>query len=200
MEKPKQIITYIAIKNNLDWDKTYEDIRTKNIPCNKDIKEYCKTHDFSNVVYILDQEYPNVLKNTRKPPFVLFYEGDLTALNNLEDTLYFTALNNNFKVNFNNLILVGKDDKGYYISVKGILKLRTTDSVIEAVRVAMVLANKIVITQYNDNEINAIRIGVARALETGKDIYCQPTSEVGTLNNRLIKEGAYLAETEQDLL
>lgn len=200
MLSTKQIITYIAIKNELDWDKTYEDIRNKRFSTDDKMENYFETHDLRNVLTILDQEYPSVLKNVRKPPFVLFYEGNLDALNNLEDSIYVTALNNNFKIDFNNLVLVGKDDKGYYISVRGILKLRTTDSIIEAVRVAMLLAGKVVITHTNSNYNNAIQIGVACALDAGKNIYCQPTSEVGTINNRLIKEGAYLAETEQDLL
>lgn len=200
MLSTKQIITYIAIKNELDWDKTYEDIRNKRFSTDEKMENYFETHDLSNVLTILDQEYPSVLKNVRKPPFVLFYEGNLDALNNLEDTIYRSGFSNNFTIPMLKLIFVGKDKKGYYVMVRGILKLRTINSVEEATKIAMVLANKIVITQYNDNETNAIRTGVLCALEAGKDIYCQPTSEVGTLNNRLIKEGAYLAETEQDLL
>ena len=68
----KQILVNLVIKNNGNWESTYEDITSKNYPDDAPIT--------CNVISILDDEYPSSLKQGHKPPFALFYEGNTHLL------------------------------------------------------------------------------------------------------------------------
>ena len=75
----RNILVNLSLKYHGDWDKIYEAI------CKKEV---FKTEDFlskkvdypGNFITILDEEYPPHLKNVCKPPFVLFYYGDISLL------------------------------------------------------------------------------------------------------------------------
>lgn len=76
-----EILLYLAIKNDGNWDKIYHDILLKaNI--NEEEYEPLKASIKSKYVTLLDDDYPTVLKSMVKPPFVLFYYGDLSILTN----------------------------------------------------------------------------------------------------------------------
>lgn len=82
MLQPKQILLFLAIHHEGDWEKMYADIRNKdmvNLYGEKTILDTCNAYT-GNFITILDKEYPESIKRGLKPPFVLFYEGDINLL------------------------------------------------------------------------------------------------------------------------
>ena len=81
-----EILAYISIKFLGDWDKIY-DFASSHPQIDY---EECK-RILSNIPYkfvtMLDKDYPSELKHVYKPPFVLFYLGDLSLLNHIENNL-----------------------------------------------------------------------------------------------------------------
>ena len=74
-----EILLYLSLKYEGDWDKIYEAIKQK-----KDFSEQeflsLKSKHKSNYITILNDNYPTALKDCFKPPFVLFYYGDINLL------------------------------------------------------------------------------------------------------------------------
>ena len=63
----------LSILHGGDWDAIYADVRNHNVPeIPEDLPE--------NAITILDEEYPESLRHSPKPPFVLWREGDPTLL------------------------------------------------------------------------------------------------------------------------
>lgn len=74
------VVTYFSLKYHGDWKKIYDAIKNKEkIDDNHYLilKEKC---DYK-IMTILDENYPQVLKNIYQPPFALFYHGDINLLN-----------------------------------------------------------------------------------------------------------------------
>ena len=75
----RNFLIYFAIKYSGDFDKIYQAIINKELVEQKDIEQIKRSN--ISAVTILDLEYPNSLKTCYKPPFVLFYKGDISLLN-----------------------------------------------------------------------------------------------------------------------
>lgn len=77
MLSARNILIFLNKKNSGDWNKMYHDIQNReNYPDdNVDITQY------HNVTTLVDPDYPTKLKQSFKPPFCLFWEGDLSLLN-----------------------------------------------------------------------------------------------------------------------
>lgn len=95
MLKGRDILIYLAIKYNGDWNKIYEAIR------NKELVNEPEVHDtIANIPQdlktcaIIDETYPDSMKHMYKPPFVFFYKGDI---NTVSRRLVAVAGNNKFK-------------------------------------------------------------------------------------------------------
>lgn len=75
-----EILIGLSIIHNGDWNLIYEDIKKHNNPLkNINIEEKIKK---SNAITIMDVNlYPDRLRNSSKPPFVLFYKGNINLLN-----------------------------------------------------------------------------------------------------------------------
>lgn len=76
----RNVLIYLAIKYKGDWDKIFLSIKDRESIDEEELKKAvssvkCKT------VTILDKDYPAQLKEIYKPPFVLFYYGDLALAN-----------------------------------------------------------------------------------------------------------------------
>lgn len=81
MLKGRDIIVYLAIKYNGDWNTIYEAIRNKELVNEQEVHEAIASIPKDlKVLTIIDQEYPDKLKQMYKPPFVLFYKGALRQL------------------------------------------------------------------------------------------------------------------------
>ncbi len=83
--KGREILVYLAIKHNGDWDKIYYDIQQKTPIESEEIVKNVLQNIKSNYITIIDKEYPKCLKINFKPPFVLFYYGDISLLNNSDN-------------------------------------------------------------------------------------------------------------------
>lgn len=59
----------LHIKYEGDWDAIYENIRDKNIP--DDLEKCVEDVDLDMYCTILDEDYPQRLKQRFKPPFVI---------------------------------------------------------------------------------------------------------------------------------
>ncbi|MCQ2800586.1 MAG: DNA-protecting protein DprA [Bacilli bacterium] len=73
------ILIHLAVKYGGDFDRIYEAMKAKeDVPYETALKTFqslkCK------VMTILDYDYPAKLKQAFKPPFVLFYYGDISLL------------------------------------------------------------------------------------------------------------------------
>lgn len=75
----REIIAYFAVKNGGDWDSIMNSISTKKDIDENELQEVVKgiKHPF---ITIMDSEYPECLKQVFKPPFILFYEGNISLL------------------------------------------------------------------------------------------------------------------------
>lgn len=85
--KAKQILLALSLMYDGNWNEIFNRIQTKNIPSENEMENVIK--DFTgNFITILDEEYPESLKQAYKPPFVLFYDGNLDLLiNNVQNKL-----------------------------------------------------------------------------------------------------------------
>lgn len=75
----KEILVYLSIVHNGNWNSIYKDILEKRQIDKIDLDEKLKNFNV-NYITLLDQDYPISLKNTLKPPFVLFYKGNIKLL------------------------------------------------------------------------------------------------------------------------
>jgi DNA processing protein len=76
----EEILVYLSIIHNGDWNKIYQDILEKT-PINKElVKEKIKELDCSYIT-LTNKNYPTCLKSIFKPPFVIFYKGNIDLLN-----------------------------------------------------------------------------------------------------------------------
>lgn len=83
----KEIIAYLSIINEGRWDDIYQCIVKKEYPANDEEIKNALSKLKSKYITILDDEYPQSLKNIFKPPFVLFYHGDISLLNETNNIL-----------------------------------------------------------------------------------------------------------------
>ncbi|MDE5767737.1 MAG: hypothetical protein K2H56_04310 [Malacoplasma sp.] len=76
----RNVLLYFAIKHNGDWEKIYDSISNKEMISDAICLE-TKNSIKKNWLTILDDNYPEELKKILKPPFILFYEGNVKLLN-----------------------------------------------------------------------------------------------------------------------
>ena len=75
----RELLIYYSIKYKGDWDKILESLRYKADVNEEELEQYLANMKCKAVTY-LDAEYPSALKQIYKPPFVLYYQGDLSLL------------------------------------------------------------------------------------------------------------------------
>ncbi len=90
----KEVLVYLSIIHKGNWDKIYKDILDK-VPVDKDkVKEV--TENLNNqYVTIIDENYPECLKYIFKPPFVLYYKGNLSLLSDKRKKIAVIGSRNN---------------------------------------------------------------------------------------------------------
>ena len=86
MLEPKHVLIYLAIKFAGDWDLIYQTIIKKEMFNAKVVEEAVNSLK-CKVVTIFDKEYPQILRTIYKPPFVLFYYGDISLINDYKKCL-----------------------------------------------------------------------------------------------------------------
>lgn len=75
----RKILFYLSQKYKGNWDKIYKAVSNHEDVEEEDIEKALVEEKYSFIT-ILDNEYPEWLKQTYKPPFVLYYEGNLKSL------------------------------------------------------------------------------------------------------------------------
>lgn len=77
----REIMIYLAAKYNGDWNRIYEAIKNKEHVNEIDVLSTVKDVE-SNVkcLTIIDEEYPDEFKQIYKPPFVIFYKGNISLI------------------------------------------------------------------------------------------------------------------------
>ena len=211
----RKILRNIAIEENGKWGAILYDLQNKKFP-NTDI-DY--PYDF---ITLVDETYPERLKQSYHPPFVLFYKGNLTLLNRTDligvamdgnetngyefskDKHYIAfGLNKTIIDNTKELIVVLETEISNTELVNKVLangglvitENTTTEPDINSARIVSGLENELLVV--NSKKRMASAIQVMCSLNTGHDITVVPTSiHTDSENNRYISEGAniYLAE------
>lgn len=77
----EDIILYFAVKYEGDFQKIFYAIMAKEEVDYSKMKEIKESLN-CNYVTVISKNYPIKLKHLNRPPFVLFYKGDLSLLNN----------------------------------------------------------------------------------------------------------------------
>ncbi len=75
------ILLFFAIKYNGDWNKIAKAISANESVRNQDLEKCLNQYKNLGYVTILDINYPQSLLKLTKPPFVLFYKGNIKLLN-----------------------------------------------------------------------------------------------------------------------
>lgn len=84
--KSNEMLLYLSIINNGDWQKINNCINNHEDISDEIILEKIKGVK-SKYITILDPEYPDYLKNVVMPPFVLYYYGDISLIQNIEKNI-----------------------------------------------------------------------------------------------------------------
>ena len=69
----RDILLYLTLKHTNNWDKIYKALQTKEDIDYEDAERVCDEY-CGEFITILDEEYPDILKRTYKPPFVLLIQ------------------------------------------------------------------------------------------------------------------------------
>lgn len=75
----RNILIYFSLKYKGDWEAIYNAIKEKEPIDEAEANDLLKGVK-SSVITILDENYPDTLKQTYRPPFVLYYHGDISLL------------------------------------------------------------------------------------------------------------------------
>ncbi len=120
MDSRNMIIAY-AVKYEGQWDLIYEKLCKKEFLEDEEALRYLSMVN-SNVITILDNVYPDYLRQIYKPPFVLFYYGDITLIQNLENNLAVVGSREPESSSVTNLTNVLEDVAKEYVIVSGLAK------------------------------------------------------------------------------
>ena len=119
MATARQVLIYLSLKHQGEWEKIYEDIVQKVVYPSEEIEKV--TGDLKiNTVTILDKEYPEPLKQINKPPFVLFYYGDFSLLSDYQNCLAVVGSRNYSEYGKTATINIIKDLKGKFTIISGL--------------------------------------------------------------------------------
>ena len=83
----KQILMYLAIKYNGDWDTIWDFVKDKKDIVESEVHELVDTCKYGCTT-LLDEDCPKTLREkVSKPPFALFYQGNINLLNERRNTI-----------------------------------------------------------------------------------------------------------------
>lgn len=243
----KKVLLYFALKYQGDWDRIYMALEEKELIDFKELEVMEQKIDCSYVT-IIDDDYPRSFKNIIKPPFVIFYNGNLSLLNdqksiiniftkNKIDNYLYRIINDLVsKIINNNKIIITGFESECEILINEIAAINEKSIIIISVggfknnnKNIKLINNNLIISEYpfeleiNFSHINACNrliAGISSTLlvlptqltkeltqlsnyfiEENKNIFIVPNQiyERGNIN-QLIKEGAKLVETIDDIL
>ena len=245
----RDVILYLSLKYKGDWNSIFTAVRTKEKFDKEHYKELVKDIKCSYVT-ILDSNYPQSLKTIYRPPFVLFYYGDLDLVNKdsigvigsreysiygkekcecivgdlstklvivsglargIDSIAHRASINRGGKT----IAVLGSGIDNCYpkenlmlynIIKKDHLLISEYPGLVEPNADNFPLRNRIIsalsqsLFVVEAKKKSGTMITISYSLENGKDIFCLPHNVDGIhYCNSLIKEGAYLVESAEDI-
>lgn len=212
-------LAILASGDSKEVIKTIKDV--ENRPSDEELEESFKKVDGSGwtPVTILDERYPEHLKDTMLPELVLFIEGDVDwVLNTLTEGRgnIVGILGREDKLPSGDefepaLLSVNKDAVAAYLgshvielsavdgSNTAYITLSATEDDVSRDALAYLfgkICSKIIFNRAKESDANMSAL--LSSLQLGAEIYCAPTSKKSWTNS-LIKSGAYLFEGIEDL-
>jgi hypothetical protein len=121
MTKARYLLLTVSHINNFDWDNIYEDIKNKRHIYKEDIAEVVDLYKDDKFIVVTEDGYPATLKSMSKPPFLVFYEGDLTMADAKD--LVFVNTGETTKVGPEHMVTI--EDDGQVVNIGGKLKIWT---------------------------------------------------------------------------
>lgn len=118
MIQAREILVYFAYIFDGDWDQIYKAIKEKRKINFNDVEELIKKEE-RNYITLLDDRYPQCLRNIYKPPFVLFYHGDLTLLERYRKTVSIIGIKDGSEYTTKAIQKIVKELPDDYIIVTG---------------------------------------------------------------------------------
>lgn len=197
----RKILLALCLKYDNDWNRVRTALQNKEELTDEDL---ARVDSFTgNYITILDENYPDRLKRKFKPPFLLYYDGDISLLNRVgssKNDLIFLHGPNTLRIPSSRLCVITADNK---IDICGGLRVwfnKHNDSV-DRYGLAAGLCSTIVGTKIYPVDSKSWFIGytIYNALQLGDDVYMVATTEP-SYNNVLIKQGANLIDCYADLL
>lgn len=180
-----KILICLYEKNDKDFSRTYEAIKRKDRVSDDELS----TISIDNKITLIDSNYPASLKNTR-PIFVLYTKGLFVPKKrvfvlgskpfNMDDDLI-------VRITENNTVKVGNQFEVW----------SNTEKINDAINIALAYSNNYLLITKGYNEKDARTI-VVQALSYSADIGVMPSNNP-SFGNKLIKDGAYLVDSIDDL-
>ena len=216
--KAKEVLVAVAAKNGGDWSKMYKFIKARIKPADEEIERFSPLAE--QAVVILDEDYPNTLKNAYRPPMVLFYKGgersllgkigmssisvlddgkDLQTKKIVDDILEHGGLIAIPELDSGDIIIKNKTQSLTLSEYpEGAYDANSKEQRARVVGISASLCNKLFIGIVKNTLANT---AVFSAISSGKDVYVMPTS-LGTsyANNEFIRDGAYVALDWKDVM
>ncbi|QBQ07531.1 DNA processing/uptake protein [Spiroplasma gladiatoris] len=75
----EKVLLYFSLKYNGNWDKIYSALENKEKILHSQLEDIENNID-CDFITILNPLYPSYLKTTHKPPFVIFYKGNIELI------------------------------------------------------------------------------------------------------------------------
>lgn len=249
----RNILAYLSIKYNGNWDNIYDAIKRKEDIVEDEVnKAIDSVH--AKFITIIDEDYPKILNSVFKPPLVLFYYGDLSLISDIyhcisvvgsrKSSMYGELMTRQFvkELSSNKIIVSGlakgidsiahqssidnggktvailgsgidycypKENKSLYDKIKEEhLLISEYPGETPPDKAQFPFRNRLIaglseitlVTEANDYKSGTL-VTVRYALMFGRDVMCIPYhANEKSMCNRLIKEGACLVETPQDVI
>ena len=188
-EFSKNALLYLDHINYGDYDKMMQTVISKTKISPEAVERYAAKNKQSFIT-IFDDEYPHILQMMKKPPFVIFYKGDLNVLT---ENLYFLIGNNTINIPKEQIMKLSfKTGK---INIGGRLTLWITSNnrdinvaICHALSAYTVMGSKILFKDSTSDKFNECTTILSVCKNSEKFIYAIPT-ELPSLNNLAIKTG-----------
>lgn len=87
MAKARDILIALALRHSGDWNKIMKSIREKDALTEEELAQAAETP----AITLIDAEYPTSLKQCDRPPFVLFYKGDVNLLKDCSKSIAYVG-------------------------------------------------------------------------------------------------------------
>lgn len=82
----RKVLLGLSVAKKGKWDDVYDAIKNRELYKEEELENFCSSVK-SNYITMLDANYPNWLKRIYHPPFVLYYYGDISLLENEDKNL-----------------------------------------------------------------------------------------------------------------